>query len=57
MATKVDRPKKKNLEPQFLGADELEVMFKALRGIPFELPVLVAVILRVATRRGLRAQI
>lgn len=41
-ATKVDRPKKKNFEPQFLGADELETMFKALRGTPFELPVLVA---------------
>lgn len=41
-ATKVDRPKKIKFEPQFLNADELEVMFKALRGTPFELPVLVA---------------
>ena len=41
-ATKVDRPKKIKYEPQFLNADELEVMFKALRGTPFELPVLVA---------------
>ena len=42
IATKVDRPKKQNFEPQFLSADELETMFKALRGTPFELPVLVA---------------
>ena len=41
-ATKVDRPKKIKFEPQFLNADELEVMFKALRGTQFELPVLVA---------------
>ena len=41
-ATKVDRPKKIKIEPQFLDADELEVMFKALKGTPFELPVLVA---------------
>ena len=41
-ATKVDRPKKIKYEPQFLKADELEIMFKALRGTPFELPVLVA---------------
>ncbi|MCQ2503057.1 MAG: site-specific integrase [Saccharofermentans sp.] len=42
VATRVDRPKKENFEPQFLSADELETMFKALRGTPFELPVLVA---------------
>lgn len=42
VATRVDRPKKIKFEPQFLNADELEVMFKALRGTQFELPVLVA---------------
>ena len=42
IATKVDRPKKQNFEPQFLVADELEAMFKVLKGTPFELPVLVA---------------
>lgn len=42
IATRVDRPKKESFEPQFLSADELETMFKAIRGTPFELPVLVA---------------
>lgn len=42
VATKVDRPKKTSFEPQFLNAEELEIMFKELRGTPFELPVLVA---------------
>ena len=42
VATKVDRPKKQKFEAQFLSAEELETMFTALKGTPFELPVLVA---------------
>ena len=42
VATKVDRPKKQKFEAQFLTADELETMFTALKGTPFELPVLCA---------------
>lgn len=42
VATRVDRPKREKFEAQFLKSDELETMFNALKGTPFELPVLVA---------------
>ena len=42
VASKVDRPKKLAYEPKFLSAEEMETMFDALRGTPFELPVLMA---------------
>lgn len=42
VATKVDRPKRIPFEPQFLNAEEMKTMFDALKGTPFELPVLMA---------------
>jgi len=42
VADKVDRPKKNSFQPVFLSAEEMQKMFKALRGTKLELPVLVA---------------
>ena len=42
VAAKVDRPRKNDFQPVFLSADEMEEMFRALRGHRLELPVLVA---------------
>ena len=42
VASKVDRPKKQGFEPQFLSSEEMETMFAAIKGTPFELPVLIA---------------
>lgn len=42
VATKVDRPKRDLFIPSFLKAEELEELFRAIKGTPFELPVLVA---------------
>ena len=42
VADKVDRPKKNSFQPDFLSAEEMQKMFKALRGTKLELPVLVA---------------
>ena len=42
VADKVDRPKKNSFQTVFLSAEEMQKMFKALRGTKLELPVLVA---------------
>ena len=42
VADKVDRPKENSFQPVFLSAEEMQKMFKALRGTKLELPVLVA---------------
>ena len=42
VADKVDRPKRNSFQPVFLSAEEMQKMFKALRGTKLELPVLVA---------------
>ena len=42
VADKVDRPKKNSFQPVFLSAEEMQKMFKSLRGTKLELPVLVA---------------
>ena len=42
VADKVDRPKKNSFQPVFLSAEEMEKLFKALKGSKLELPVMVA---------------
>ena len=42
VADKVDRPKKNSFQPVFLSADEMETLFRELKGSKLELPVMVA---------------
>lgn len=42
VAARVDRPRKNAYEHHFLNGEELECVFKAVRGTKFELPVLTA---------------
>lgn len=42
VAMKVDRPKKNDFQPVFLGASELQHLFEVIKGTKLELPVLVA---------------
>lgn len=42
VAARVDRPRKNAYEHHFLSGEELECVFKAVRGTKFELPVLTA---------------
>lgn len=42
VASRVDRPRKNAYEHHFLSGEELECVFKAVRGTKFELPVLTA---------------
>lgn len=42
VAMKVDRPRKEQYQPTFLDADEMQELFKVVKGTRLELPVLVA---------------
>lgn len=42
VADKVDRPKKNSFQPVFLSAEEMETLFRELKGSKLELPVMVA---------------
>ena len=42
VAMKVDRPRKQQYQPTFLDADEMQELFKVVKGTKLELPVLVA---------------
>ena len=42
VAMKVDRPRKEQYQPTFLDADEMQELFKVVKGKRLELPVLVA---------------
>ena len=42
VAMKVDRPRKQQYQPTFLDADEMQKLFKVVKGTKLELPVLVA---------------
>lgn len=42
VASKVDRPKKNSFHPVFLSSEELEKLFREIKGTKLELPVLVA---------------
>ena len=42
VADKVDRPKKQSFQPVFLSAEEMETLFRELKGSKLELPVMVA---------------
>lgn len=42
VAMKVDRPRKQPYQPTFLDADEMQELFKVVKGTRLELPVLVA---------------
>ena len=42
VAMKVDRPRKEQYQPTFLDADEMQELFKVVKGTKLELPVLVA---------------
>ncbi len=42
VAMKVDRPRKGTFQPTFLDADEMQELFKVVKGTRLELPVLVA---------------
>jgi len=42
VAMKVDRPRKNSYQPTFLDADEMQQLFKVVKGTRLELPVIVA---------------